>query len=104
MAIASRAAGADDKLGQHDRQACQDDKAQVNEDKRGTAVLADQVRETPEVTQTHGRSGHSDQNAERTGERITLGGLIRYVFHMDLSVNCLQLTKLSYSIHISNEC
>ena len=80
MAIASRAAAADDKLGQHDRQARQDDKAQVNEDKRGTAVLTDQVRETPEVTQTHGRSGHGDQNAERTGERITLGGLIRYGF------------------------
>ena len=76
MAIASRAA-ADDKLGQHDWQACQDDKAQVNEDKRGTAVLADQVRETPEVTQTH---GHGHQHAERTGERITLGGSIRYGF------------------------
>ena len=83
MAIASRAAAADDKLGQHDRQACQDDKAQVNEDKRGTAVLADQVRETPEISKTHGRSGHGHQHAERTGERITLGGLIRYVFHMD---------------------
>ena len=80
MAIASRAAAADDKLGQHDRQACQDDKAQVNEDKRGTAVLADQVRETPEISKAHGRSRHGDQNAERTGERITLGGLIRYGF------------------------
>jgi len=80
MAIASRAAGADDKLGQHDRQACQDDKAQVNEDKRGTAVLTDQVRETPEISKAHGRSRHGDQNAERTGKRITLGGLIRYGF------------------------
>lgn len=83
MAIASRAAAADDKLGQHDRQARQDDKAQVNEDKRGTAVLADQVRETSEISKAHDRPCHSDQNAERTGERITLGGLIRYVFHMD---------------------
>ena len=74
MAIASRAAAADDKLGQHDRQACQDDKAQVNEDKRGTAVLADQVRETPEISKATADPAMATRTPEELAKESRLAG------------------------------